>query len=36
VPERLARLQAELKCGTDCGSCLPALRTLVRDTVAMA
>jgi bacterioferritin-associated ferredoxin len=22
-----------LKCGTTCGSCLPALRTLVRDSV---
>jgi assimilatory nitrate reductase catalytic subunit len=27
---RLAPLQASLKCGTNCGSCLPALRTLLR------
>ncbi|NUZ07863.1 molybdopterin-dependent oxidoreductase [Piscinibacter koreensis] len=26
---RLAALQGELKCGTNCGSCLPALRALV-------
>ena len=28
---RLAALQARLKCGTNCGSCLPELRRLVRD-----
>ncbi|MGY0194804.1 nitrate reductase [Leptothrix sp. BB-4] len=28
--ERLGRLQSELKCGTQCGSCLPRLRTLVQ------
>ncbi len=28
--ERLAGLQGELRCGTNCGSCLPALRTLVQ------
>lgn len=27
--DRLATLQAELRCGTQCGSCLPALRRLV-------
>ena len=27
----LARLQAELKCGTNCGSCLPELRRVLRD-----
>jgi assimilatory nitrate reductase catalytic subunit len=27
--ERLQALQAQLKCGTECGSCLPRLRTLV-------
>jgi assimilatory nitrate reductase catalytic subunit len=27
----LARLQADLKCGTSCGSCLPALKALVRE-----
>jgi assimilatory nitrate reductase catalytic subunit len=31
--QRLARLQADLKCGTNCGSCIPALRKLVRHTV---
>jgi len=31
APEaRLASLQGELRCGTQCGSCLPALRRLVR------
>jgi assimilatory nitrate reductase catalytic subunit len=30
--ERLARLQAEQRCGTQCGSCLPALRRLVATT----
>jgi assimilatory nitrate reductase catalytic subunit len=29
---RLASLQGALKCGTNCGSCVPTLRTLVRDT----
>jgi len=29
--ERLSQLQGELKCGTNCGSCLPALRTLVNQ-----
>jgi assimilatory nitrate reductase catalytic subunit len=33
---RLAALQAALKCGTNCGSCLPALRTLVRASVQAA
>jgi assimilatory nitrate reductase catalytic subunit len=30
--ERLAQLQAERRCGTQCGSCLPALRRLVTTT----
>jgi assimilatory nitrate reductase catalytic subunit len=31
APEaQLARLQGELKCGTNCGSCLPKLRSMVR------
>ncbi|HEY9110048.1 MAG TPA: molybdopterin dinucleotide binding domain-containing protein, partial [Roseateles sp.] len=30
--ERLAQLQAEKKCGTQCGSCLPILRRLVNTT----
>ncbi len=37
--ERLGRLQTALKCGTQCGSCLPRLRTMVmhslRDTTAL-
>jgi assimilatory nitrate reductase catalytic subunit len=34
---RLASLQSELKCGTNCGSCLPTLRKLVQATpLAMA
>ena len=32
--ERLRSLQAALKCGTQCGSCLPALRRLVETTSA--
>jgi assimilatory nitrate reductase catalytic subunit len=28
--ERLGKLQAELKCGTNCGSCIPELKKLVR------
>ena len=28
--QRLAQLQAALKCGTECGSCVPALKQLVR------
>ncbi|MCF8207387.1 MAG: molybdopterin-dependent oxidoreductase [Methylotenera sp.] len=30
--DRLAQLQAEQRCGTQCGSCLPALRRLVATT----
>jgi len=30
--QRLAQLQGELRCGTNCGSCVPALRKLVRET----
>jgi len=30
--ERLASLQAALKCGTQCGSCLPAVKRLVAQT----
>ncbi len=29
--ERLRALQAELRCGTECGSCLPALKSLVQQ-----
>lgn len=31
---RLAAVQAQLHCGTQCGSCLPTLRTLVRQSLA--
>jgi bacterioferritin-associated ferredoxin len=34
--ERLAALQGELKCGTNCGSCLPALRSLMATTPCRA
>ncbi|MEY4751997.1 MAG: hypothetical protein RIQ60_4211 [Pseudomonadota bacterium] len=34
--ERLAALQGELRCGSNCGSCLPALRTLVAATPCRA
>jgi assimilatory nitrate reductase catalytic subunit len=30
--QRLASLQGELRCGSNCGSCLPALRSLVAST----
>jgi assimilatory nitrate reductase catalytic subunit len=30
--ERLAQLQGRLRCGTNCGSCVPALKTLVNST----
>lgn len=37
TPEaQLAQLQGELKCGTNCGSCLPRLRTMVRRQMAAA
>lgn len=32
--ERLAALQGALKCGTNCGSCLPELKRMVRATPA--
>jgi assimilatory nitrate reductase catalytic subunit len=31
--QRLASLQSELKCGTNCGSCVPELRTLVQKVM---
>ncbi|MDM0050723.1 nitrate reductase [Variovorax sp. J22R115] len=34
--ERLAKLQATLKCGTNCGSCLPELKRMVRSGAAPA
>jgi len=30
--ERLVQLQAQLQCGTNCGSCMPELRRLIRPT----
>jgi assimilatory nitrate reductase catalytic subunit len=33
--ERLSQVQAQLKCGTNCGSCLPALRKLARDNASV-
>jgi len=30
--ERLTQLQSQLRCGTNCGSCVPALRTIIRET----
>jgi assimilatory nitrate reductase catalytic subunit len=34
--ERLMQLQGELKCGTQCGSCLPSLREQVRMSLTAA
>ncbi len=34
--EQLAQLQTELKCGTNCGSCLPKLRSMVRKQLEVA
>ncbi len=34
--DRLARLQAERRCGTQCGSCVPELRRLVRTGLQAA
>jgi assimilatory nitrate reductase catalytic subunit len=31
---RLAQLQGQLRCGTNCGSCLPQLRSMVRASAA--
>ncbi len=36
APARLAALQAELGCGTQCGSCVPELRRLVQGTPGLA
>ncbi len=33
--ERLTQLQGELRCGTQCGSCLPTLRKMVRDVAIL-
>jgi len=34
--ERLAQLQGALKCGTNCGSCIPALRGYVKASIQAA
>ncbi|MCW5222295.1 nitrate reductase [Verminephrobacter aporrectodeae subsp. tuberculatae] len=34
--ERLAQLQASLRCGTQCGSCLPEIRRMLRATGPLA
>ena len=34
--ERLAKLQTALQCGTQCGSCVPELKRLLRATAASA
>jgi assimilatory nitrate reductase catalytic subunit len=34
--ERLAFLQGELQCGTNCGSCLPELKRMVRAIAPLA
>ncbi|HSW15767.1 MAG TPA: molybdopterin-dependent oxidoreductase [Ramlibacter sp.] len=36
VDERLDSLQATLKCGTNCGSCVPELKRMVRATIPIA
>ncbi|MES2631810.1 MAG: molybdopterin-dependent oxidoreductase [Pseudomonadota bacterium] len=33
--EQLAALQAELKCGTNCGACVPELKRLVRGAIEL-
>ena len=34
--DRLAQLQGKLRCGTNCGSCLPELKRMVRATGPLA
>ena len=34
--DRLAQLQGKLRCGTNCGSCLPELKRMVRTTGPLA
>jgi assimilatory nitrate reductase catalytic subunit len=36
APTRLACAQAQLKCGTNCGSCLPRLRKLAQAAAQAA
>ena len=35
VDERFASLQSALKCGTNCGSCVPELKRLVQSVVPL-
>ncbi|MFM2083920.1 MAG: hypothetical protein RLY95_738, partial [Pseudomonadota bacterium] len=32
---RLSKLQGELKCGTQCGSCVPTLKRMIRETATI-
>ena len=34
ITERLAQLQGALRCGTQCGSCVPELKRMVQAAVA--
>jgi len=34
-PTRLSHLQSELKCGTQCGSCVPTLKRMIRETATI-
>jgi assimilatory nitrate reductase catalytic subunit len=34
-PSRLSQLQSELKCGTQCGSCVPTLKSMIRETATI-
>jgi len=34
--QRLAGLQGQLRCGTQCGSCVPELRQIIRQTAVPA
>ena len=34
--DRLAQLQGKLRCGTNCGSCVPELKRMVRNTGPLA
>ncbi|MBN8134061.1 (2Fe-2S)-binding protein, partial [Vibrio vulnificus] len=36
VDERLAAVQTQLKCGTNCGSCVPELKKLLRGQLQAA
>ena len=36
LQERLASLQGQLKCGTNCGSCVPELKRILRSVIPLA